>query len=355
MVYMSAPLFIPFISLLALDEVGMSLRSSIPIPDISRDEITGIGNFYSPVISAASPQLEIYGPLPIPHFENYHLLIVSFRKFDSDIKDPRSISDGLAFCQLLVFYKKNCDQKVKFGHTQIFDTINSFLKQFEDVQEINDEKLLELSESLIENVLLDEQIKSKSIEDIVRDIASRFNTIQQISQLLNRRTKIGIISSDALSYNLIIQALFHYQNIDFIYQLDRNEYITRIDTYFMRIVLTLLFDYEQIAGKEYFRDIDYYIYLASCEDEESTKRHIINIDDLQKEDPTAQVYFVTIEKAEDLPLSTKKYLFTETQSRKKLKLMISIGDIFRTLDNAIYLILNDILELRNILLSQGAS
>ena len=353
---MSSPLFVPYISLLALDESGMTLRSSITMPDISKDEIIGIGNFYSPVIGAASPLLEIYGPLPIPHFEKYHLLIVSFRKYDSGLRDPRSkLENDVGFCQLLVFYSKDCDQKVKFGHSQIFTTIEDFLKKFEDVQEIQDDNLLELSESLIENVLLDEQIKSKSIEDIVRDIASRFNTIQLISQLLNRRTKIGIISSDALSYNLIIQALFHYQNIDFIYQLDRNEYITRIDTYFMRIVLTLLFDLEQVAGKEFFREIDYYIYLASCEDEESTERHIQNIDELRKDDPRAQVYFVTMEKAADLPLKIKKYLYAETEKRKKLKLMISVGDIFRTLDNAIYLILNDILELRNILLSQGAS
>ncbi len=353
---MSSPLFVPYISLLALDETGMTLRSSIPMPDVSKDEIIGIGNFYSPVIGAASPQLEVYGPLPIPHFEKYHLLIVSFRKYDSGLRDPRSkLENDVGFCQLLIFYSKDCDQKVKFGHTQIFSTIENFLKKFEDVQEIRDTSLLELSEGLIENVLLDEQIKSKSIEDIVRDIASRFNTIQQISQLLNRRTKIGIISSDALSYNLIIQALFHYQNIDFIYQLDRNEYITRIDTYFMRIVLTLLFDLEQVAGKEFFREIDYYIYLASCEDEESTERHIQNIDELREDAPGAQVYFVTIEKAADLTLKIKKYLYTETEKRKKLKLMISVGDNFRTLDNAIYLILNDILELRNILLSQGAS
>jgi hypothetical protein len=71
-------------------------------------------------------------------------------------------------------------------------------------------------------------------------------------------------------------------------------------------------------------------------------------------DPKATIYFVTKERAEELNLTIKKTLYNETEKRKKLKLMISIGDVFRTLDNSIYLILNDILELRNILLSKPA-
>ena len=189
--------------------------------------------------------------------------------------------------------------------------------------------------------------------EIVRDIASRFNTIQQISHLLNRRTKIGIISSDTLSYNLIIQSLFHYQNIDFIYQLDRNEFITRIDTYFMRIVLTLLFDLEMIEGIDFFREMDYYVYIASCEEEGSCQKHIDNIDTMFKQDRNAKIFLVTTERAEQLSLEKKKYLFQESEKRKNLKLMISVGDVFRTLDNAIYLILSDILELRKIILSQN--
>ena len=351
---MTSTLFVPYISLMVLDETGMSLRCHVPIPDVPKEEIMGIGNFYSTVISASSPHLEIYGPLPIPHFGNYHLLIVSFRKFDSKIKDPRAMyNKELAMCQMLIFYDKNCDQIVKYGHSQIYFTIDKFLNQFEDIQEITDECMVTLSEELIENVLLDDQIKSKSIEEIVRDIASRFNTIQQVSHLLNRRTKIGIVTSDSLSYNLIIQALFHFQNIDFIYQLDRNEYITRIDTYFMRIVLTLLFDLEKIAGQDFFREIDYYIYLASCEDEISTKRHLENISSLRENDPKSTIFFITSERAEELNLTIKKPLYNEVERRKNLELMISVGDVFRTLDNAIYLILNDILELRSILLGKS--
>lgn len=351
---MTDTLFIPYISLLVLDEMGMTLRSSIPNPDISREEIMGMGNFYSPVISASSPNLEIYGPLPIPHFRKYHLLIVSFRKADSENRVMRSkATDNLSYCQLLIIYDKQCDQKVKFGHSKIFDTVESFLQQFTEINQITDSSLISLSETLIENILLDEQIKSKSIEDVVRDIASRFNTIQQISNLLNRRTKIGIITSDSLSYNLIIQSLFHYQNIDFIYEFSRNEYISRIDTYFMRIVLTLLFDLETIAGKEYFREMDYYIYLASCEDITSASRHIRNIDELRKRDPKSKIYLVTFERAEKIDLSVKKALFAESERRENVQLMITVGDLFRTLDNAVYLILNDVLALRNILLSKS--
>ena len=87
---MSSPLFVPYIALLVLDETGMTLRCANPIPDISNEEIIGIGNFYSPVVSASSPHLEIYGPLPIPHHEKYHLLIVTFRKYDSLVQDPRT-------------------------------------------------------------------------------------------------------------------------------------------------------------------------------------------------------------------------------------------------------------------------
>ncbi len=349
---MTDTLFIPYVSLLVLDEMGMTLRSSIPNPDISKEEIMGMGNFYSPVISASSPNLEIYGPLPIPHFGKYHLLIVSFRKADSENRVMRSkASNNMSFCQLLIIYDKQCDQKVKFGHSKIYDTVESFLQQYTDIIQISDNNLISLSESLIENILLDEQIKSKGLENIVRDISSRFNTIQQISNLLNRRTKIGIITSDSLSYNLIIQSLFHYQNIDFIYEFSRNEFVSRIDTYFMRIVLTLLFDLETIAGKEYFREMDYYIYLASCEDITSATRHIRNIDELKKRDPKSKIFLVTFEKAENIDLKVKKALFAETERRKNVQLMITVGDLFRTLDNAIYLILNDVLELRNILLS----
>jgi hypothetical protein len=71
-------------------------------------------------------------------------------------------------------------------------------------------------------------------------------------------------------------------------------------------------------------------------------------------DPKATIYFVTTERADELNLTIKKTLFAETEKKKKLKLMISIGDVFRTLDNSIFLILNDILELRNILLSKSA-
>jgi hypothetical protein len=121
----------------------------------------------------------------------------------------------------------------------------------------------------------------------------------------------------------------------------------------MRIVLTLLFDSDKIVGKEYFREMDYYVYLASFEDQETCKRHIKNIDSLFERDPQAKIFFISAERAEQLPLEHKKYLFNETERRKNLKLMISVGDIFRTLDNAIYLILNDILELRKIILSQN--
>ena len=97
---MSSPLFVPFIALLVLDDTGMTLRCANPIPDISNEEIIGIGNFYSPVVSASSPHLEIYGPLPIPHHEKYHLLIVTFRKNDSLVHDPRAKDkDVLSFCQ----------------------------------------------------------------------------------------------------------------------------------------------------------------------------------------------------------------------------------------------------------------
>jgi hypothetical protein len=121
----------------------------------------------------------------------------------------------------------------------------------------------------------------------------------------------------------------------------------------MRIVLTLLFGTGQIVGKEYFREMDYYVYIASCEEDRDCKRHIENIDSLFERDPKAKIFFVTAERAEQLPLELKKFLFHETERRKNLKLMISVGDIFRTLDNAIYLILNDILELRKIILGQG--
>ncbi|MCG3224116.1 MAG: hypothetical protein H7647_06590 [Candidatus Heimdallarchaeota archaeon] len=121
----------------------------------------------------------------------------------------------------------------------------------------------------------------------------------------------------------------------------------------MRIVLTLLFDLETIAGKEYFREMDYYIYLASCEDITAAKRHLRNIDELKKRDPKSKIFLVTFEKAENIDLKVKKALFAESERRKDVQLMITVGDLFRTLDNALYLILNDVLELRNILISKS--
>ena len=108
-----------------------------------------------------------------------------------------------------------------------------------------------------------------------------------------------------------------------------------------------------IEGIDFFREMDYYVYIASCEEEGSCQKHIDNIDTMFKQDRDAKIFLVTTERAEQLSLEKKKYLFQESENRKNLKLMISVGDVFRTLDNAIYLILSDILELRKIILSQN--
>ncbi|MHA1592496.1 MAG: hypothetical protein ACTSUP_08500, partial [Candidatus Heimdallarchaeaceae archaeon] len=79
-----------------------------------------------------------------------------------------------------------------------------------------------------------------------------------------------------------------------------------------------------------------------------------NVDELIKLDPKSKIFLVTFEKSENLDLKVKKALFTESDRRKNVQLMITVGDLFRTLDNAIYLILNDVLELRNILISKNS-
>ena len=79
---MNSSLFVPYIALLVLDDTGMSLRCTSPMPEISKEELIGIGNFYSPVVSASSPNLEIYGPLPIPHFEKYQNPVNDGSNFD---------------------------------------------------------------------------------------------------------------------------------------------------------------------------------------------------------------------------------------------------------------------------------
>lgn len=348
---MPGTLFLPYISLLVLDETGMELRKTVSIPDIPNEEITALGNFYSTVVSSATtPNLQVYGPLPIPHHDQYHLLVASFRKKDSKVKDQRAITKaGLAVCELLIFYHKGSDQQAKFGHNRIYETVEFFLQKYEDIQQIKGKDLETLSEDLIENILLDEQIESKRIEDIVRDIANRFHNIQMLTQLLNRRIKIGVISADTVAYNILIQSLFHFQNIDFIYELTRNEYVVRIDTLFMRIVMSLLFDSDKIAGIEFFKDINYYLYIGSFEDLKAAERHIKNLETISQNSPSTKIFMITIETAEKLPLDVKKYLYKEARSRENLTLMISIGDVFRTLDNSVFMILNDILKIRSLI------
>ena len=163
------------------------------------------------------------------------------------------------------------------------------------------------------------------------------------------RQKIGVISADTVAYNILIQSLFHFQNIDFIYELTRNEYVVRIDTLFMRIVMSLLFDSDKIAGIEFFRDINYYLYIGSFEDLKAAERHIKNLEEISQNSPSVKIFMMTIETAEKLPLDVKKYLYKEARSRKNLTLMISIGDVFRTLDNSVFMILNDILKIRSLI------
>ncbi|MHA1778682.1 MAG: hypothetical protein ACTSYN_03830, partial [Candidatus Heimdallarchaeaceae archaeon] len=277
---MPQQLFVPYLAFFTLDKMGMDLRSYIPFPFMSKEEIVAIGNYYSVVLQAISKQsdFDIYGPLPLPHHENYHLLLVSFKKANTMVKDKRATdAQGMGIGMLLIIYDALCDQKVKYGHTNIRLVLKDFLDEINDLSEINDHRLKELSKDLMESVLLDEQIRAKTIDDVVRDIASRFNTIQTLCRLLSKRTKIGVISSDSFAYNIMIQALFHYQNIDFIYELTRNECVTRIDTYYMRVILTLLFDLETIAGLNYLRDIDYYLYIASLASGKNVNKHISNV------------------------------------------------------------------------------
>ena len=343
---MYSTLFIPYLALFVLEDQGMELRAFTAIPEITLEELSALGNYYSVVLQGLTSPIELYGPLPIPHHPDYHVLISAFKKFDSKLKNPRTIdAEGLGLGQILIIYNKNADRIVKFGYSKIMPSIREFLEQIDDLNRINNNMLRSLVEELTENILLDEQIRSKTIEEIVRDLANRLNTIQMISYLTNKRTRIGVITSDTLSYNLLIQAIFYYQNIDFIYELTRNEYVTRIDTYFMRVVMTLLFELNKIAGVEYFRDIDYFIYIASIDNVETTKVHINNVKKLLSSQKKAKLLFITTEKVEELDVETKKLLFGELGEIRNVELLISVIDVFHAIDNAFFTILNEMLEI----------
>lgn len=349
---MPQQLFVPYMAFFVLDMLGMDLKAYTPIPFLKKEEIVAVGNYYSIVLQAMSlnNDFEIYGPLPVPHQDNYHMLIVSFKKPYKRVQDQRAVDEqGMGVGMLMIIYDAICDQKVKYGHRNISLVLKEFLKNIDDLSEINKQSLHELSEDLMESVILDEQIRAKSIDDVVRDIASRFNTIQTLCRLLSKRIKLGIISSDAFSYNMLIQALFHYQNIDFIYELSRNEYVTRIDTYYMRVVLNMLFDLNTVAGLEFFREIDYYLYIASVLKEDSIDQHLANIAALVEKNPQAQLIFVTLESVESISIEVKKKLYAQLGNKKNMQLIFSVGDTFRALDNAIFLIFNDIMQMRSLL------
>ena len=196
---MDYTLFVPYLALFVLEDEGMELRAFTPIPEMALEELSALGNYYSVILQGLSSSLELYGPLPIPHHPQYHVLVTGFKKYDSRQKNPRAMDkQGLALGQFLIIYKKEADRLVKFGYSKIISSIKRYLEEVEDINKINNNKLRMLVENLTENILLDEQIRSKTIEEIVRDLANRLNTIQMISYLINKRIKIGFVSFSAL-------------------------------------------------------------------------------------------------------------------------------------------------------------
>jgi len=97
---------------------------------------------------------------------------------------------------------------------------------------------------------------------------------------------------------------------------------------------------------DFINDINHFLYIVACDDLQSVNRHFKNLDRILKKHKNTKIIFITTNLVQHLSLEIKQLLFAEAKKRESIILLISIGDVYRTLENAIYKIVKDMLEQR---------
>jgi len=341
------------LAVLVLDDLGLELRASTMMK-ISTEETIAIANFYSPIAEASSAETGVYGPLPVPKYhEKFNVLVGLFEHYDSKIRNERALSKrGLARCFLLIFYDKKYDYRMSLAQNTILLAIESFFREIEDLSDLTSEQLQKLSDVISQEILeKEDNMRLRDIDDIISEIANRFNTIEMLSTTLDRRTTIGIISDDLLSYKIFIQSVFHLQNIDFVIEYSLSEWYTKIETCNAQYYLARLFDLETLAGLQEFKNLDYVLYIVPCIDQSQVRRHFRNLDAITSNNPDVSIIFITTNLAKHISIDIKKYLLEEEEKRPNVFLLVSIGNVYRSMENAMYKIVNDFLRTREMQLS----
>ncbi|UJG41712.1 MAG: hypothetical protein K9W45_04410 [Candidatus Heimdallarchaeum aukensis] len=343
-------------SILVLDDLGIELRVSSDTK-IKQEDIVLIANFYSPIIEASKSEIGVFGPLPVPKYqEKYNLLVVLFEHNDSKIKNKRALSkSGLARCLGLIIYEKKYTEKINLAHSSIFVTIQNFFKKVDDLSSLTENQVAELSNDIINTIREKEKnVKLKNIDEYISELSNRINMLEMLATTLQKRYKIGFFTDDEFAYKLIISAIFAIQNIDLVLSYSVSEWIIQIQTCNGEYYISRLYDLETLADISEIKDLNYVIYQGRCDlDKSQIKRHFRNIDRINKQNKDTQIIFTTTNEASTIPINVKKILLEEEKQRENVLLLVTIGDIYRSLENTLFKIVNDLLEKREMQIQEN--
>ncbi len=339
------------LALLVLDDIGLEIRAITHGSKIPENDVVMIANFYSPIVQASSTETGIYGPLPVPKYhDKYNILVALFEHYDSQIRDKRALSsNSMARCFMLIFYNKKYDQRMTIASKDIFRNITDYFNKLDDMSQLEPEMLDELSTKLVqESIEKEKNLKIKDIREIVYEIGNRINTIEMLATTLTTREKIAIISEDILTYKLIIQGIFALQNIDYVLNYSLTEWGTKVETCGVEYYLSRLFELETLGEPSFplIKDANYILYIAPCSERSQVYRHFRNIDRFIENNPSVLVMFIITDPNQLVTIDVKKVLLEEEMKRPNVYLLVSIGTVYRSLENAIFKIVNKLLEKR---------
>ncbi|MHA1303751.1 MAG: hypothetical protein ACTSPI_08620, partial [Candidatus Heimdallarchaeaceae archaeon] len=105
------------------------------------------------------------------------------------------------------------------------------------------------------------------------------------------------------------------------------------------------------AGLQEFKNLDYVLYIVPCIDQSQVRRHFRNLDAITSNNPDVSIIFITTNLAKHISIDIKKYLLEEEEKRPNVFLLVSIGNVYRSMENAMYKIVNDFLRTREMQLS----
>ncbi len=129
-------------------DLGMEIKAVSTPSMFDKHELEIIANYYS-VIIAQSQEMKLYGPFPVPHKDNWILNTLKFQIIDNSVKDERVILNGgkvPAF--LLIFSKESLTNDIFRIRDKIEFLASRILPHWKSTREIDDQHLLDLSNSI---------------------------------------------------------------------------------------------------------------------------------------------------------------------------------------------------------------